>query len=169
MDGGIPPKMFVAGAFRPERDRSVGRFHGLAFRTLLLRELKRLLKMAAMLVVAPALMAMLYFAVFAIGLGDNRGSAAGDAVLDFLVPGLVMLSVLLRGSENPSFSLLYSKLEGLLVDQLMAPLGARETVPAYALAGTLAGLVSGTAVWAGSSLLWPVPVPRPGQRGVSPR
>jgi len=155
------PEPLPAGAFRPELDRRVGAFHWRAFRTLLGRELRRVWKWAAMLVLAPALMAMLYFGVFAIGLGDNRGTATGDAVLDFLVPGLVMMSILMRAAENPGFSLVYMKLEGFIIDQLMAPLGARETVPAYALAGTAAGMLSGFAVWAGAALLWWVPVEDP--------
>jgi len=157
----LPTVSLPAGAFRPDIDRRIGFFHWAGFMTLFRREMKRVRKMTAMVVIAPAFMAMIYFACFAFGLGDQRGTAAGDAVLDHLVPGLVMLSLLLRAAENTSFSLIYSKIEGMVVDQLMAPVGARETVTAYALAGTAAGLISGMAVWLGALLLWPVPVTHP--------
>lgn len=150
-----------AGAFRPELDRRIGVFHRLGFQTLLQREMRRLWRMAAMVVVAPAVMAMIYFACFLFGLGPQRGTPEGDAVLTFLVPGLIMLSVVLRSAENTGFSLLFAKIEGMLVDQLMAPVGAREVVLAYALGGVVAGVVSGLAVWLGSLVLWPLPVAHP--------
>lgn len=155
------PTTLPAGAFRPEIDRRIAAFHLPGFQALLRRELMRVWKMAAMVVVAPAVMAMIYFTCFHFGLGAERGTDTGERVLDFLVPGLVMLSVLLRAAENTSFSLLYAKIEGMVNDQLMAPVGAREVVPAYALSGMLSGLASGTAVWLGSLLLWPMPVAHP--------
>jgi len=150
-----------AGAYDPGLDRRVGAFHWAGFAALLRRELLRLYKLTAMVVLGPALMAIIYFACFAFGLGDQRGSAAGDAVLTFLMPGLIMLSVLLRAAENPGFSLLYSKMEGMVLDQLMSPLSARETVPVYVISGTCAGLVTGTTIWLCSLLLWPIPVQQP--------
>lgn len=150
-----------AGAFRPDLRRQVPVFFWLGFRTLIAKEMRRLWKMAAMIIVAPALMAVIYFVCFLFGLGPQRGTAEGDAVLTFLVPGLVMLSILLRAAENTGFSLLYAKIEGHVLDQLMAPISAREVVLTYAISGTVAGVVSGVFVWLGSLLLWPQPVAHP--------
>lgn len=150
-----------AGAFRPHLNRRIAIFHTQAFLTLCWRELRRMWKMAAAFLIAPALMAIIYFMCFLFGLGPQRGTPEGDAVLTYLVPGLIMLSVLLRGAENVGFSLLYSKIEGHVIDQLMAPVGAREVVPAYLLGGVVAGLGSGMAVWVGSLLIWPLPIANP--------
>lgn len=150
-----------AGAFRPHMRRQVPAFFLQAFKTLLVKEMKRVWKMAAMIIIAPALMAVIYFVCFLFGLGPQRGTPEGDAVLTFLVPGLVMLSILLRAAENTGFSLLYAKIEGHVLDQLMAPIGAREAVLVYAVTGTVAGFVSGLFVWLGSLLLWPQPVAHP--------
>lgn len=158
-DSGTPLR--VAGAFNPAINRRIPAFHWAGFRALLMRELLRVRKLIAMVVIGPAVMSVIYFLSFAFGLGGQRGTAQGDAVLTFLVPGLVMLSVLLKGAENTSFSLLYSKIEGMVSDQLMSPNSARETVLAYALAGMLAGMAAGFAIWLCSLLLWPLPVAHP--------
>jgi ABC-2 type transport system permease protein len=146
----------VAGAYNPAFSRRVPAFHFVAFAALLRREVRRIVKMAAMIILAPAIMAVIYFLCFALGLGDKRNTAEGEATLLFVVPGLIMLSALLRAAENTSFSLLYAKLEGYVIDQLMAPLGAREAIPAYLLSGAMAGTLSALAVWAGALLLHPM-------------
>ncbi len=150
-----------AGAYDPGRNRRIAAFHWPGFVTLLGRELRRVRKLAAMMVLAPAIMAAIYFACFALGLGVQRGTEAGDQVLTFLVPGLIMLSVLLRAAEVNGFSILGSKLDGVMLDQLMAPVGAREVVTAYALSSSITGVVSGIAIWLVSLLIWPMPVAHP--------
>lgn len=139
----------VVGAYRPGARRRVGPFNVLGFSSLLGKELLRLRKMVMLLVVAPALSAALYFTVFAFGLGDQRGTPQGDALLLGLAPGLVMLSVLMQAATAPAFSLLIAKMEGSMIDALMAPLGAAEIVGAFVVSGALAGLMSGAAVWLG--------------------
>ena len=150
-----------AGAFNPGIRRLVPAFHWVAFLALCRREMRRMVKMAAAFLIAPALMAAIYFLCFLFGLGAQRGTPEGDAVLSYLVPGLIMLSILLRSAENGGFMLLYSKIEGHITDELMAPVGAREAVPAYLLAGVTAGLGSGLVVWIASLFLWPMPVAHP--------
>lgn len=150
-----------AGAFNPGITRQVPAFHWVAFMTLCQRELRRMVKMAAAFLIAPALMAVIYFVCFLFGLGSQRGTPEGDAVLSYLVPGLIMLSVLLRSAENGGFMLLYSKIEGHIIDELMAPVGAREAVPAYLLSGVVAGMASGIVVWIASLFFWPLPVANP--------
>ncbi|MBP7338737.1 ABC transporter permease [Niveispirillum sp.] len=150
-----------AGAFNPGISRQVPAFHWVAFLTLCRRELRRMVKMAAAFLIAPALMAAIYFVCFLFGLGGQRGTPEGDAVLSYLVPGLIMLSILLRAAENGGFMLLYSKIEGHIIDELMAPIGAREAVPAYLLAGLVAGMGSGLVVWVASLFFWPLPVAHP--------
>ncbi|MFM2042009.1 MAG: hypothetical protein RLY86_585 [Pseudomonadota bacterium] len=157
----VPGVSGVPGAFNPAIDRRIPVFHWAGFLALLSRELLRVRKLLAMVVIGPAVMAVIYFLCFAFGLGDQRGTPAGDAVLTFLVPGLIMLSVLLKAAENPTFSLLYIKIEGVVTDQLMSPLSARETIPAYAIAGTVSGLAAGIGIWLCTLLLWPLAVAHP--------
>ncbi|HEV7368052.1 ABC transporter permease [Arenibaculum sp.] len=136
--------------------RTVGSVNWIGMRTLLRRELRRYVIDAWETIAAPAFSALIYFLVFAFALGDARGTSQGDAVLAFLLPGLVMLSILLRAAETTSFSLLFDKIEGVISDILGAPLSAAELTACYALAGTAAGVVTGGVTYAAALLIWPV-------------
>jgi ABC-2 type transport system permease protein len=150
-----------AGAFRPDFNRRIAFFHVAGFLTLLRREFRRFQKLAGMMIFAPALMALIYFVCFSMGLGGQRGTPAGDAVLTFIVPGLAMMSVLLRAVEINAFSVLGSKLDGVILDQLMAPVGAMECLLAYALSAMFTGVICGLAVLAATLLIWPVAMQNP--------
>ena len=69
--------------------RSFGRVNWIGLSTLLRRELRRYLKEAWETVAAPAFSALVYFVVFAFALGPDRGSAEGERLLAFVLPGLV--------------------------------------------------------------------------------
>ena len=136
--------------------RAVGRILWLGAWTLFVRELRRYFKEALETVLAPAFQALVYFVVLVFALGPDRGTAEGDALLSYAVPGLVLMSVLFRASETTAFSLLLDRMEGIISDVLMAPLGAAEMTAAYALAGAISGLVTGGVVLAGAMLAWPM-------------
>lgn len=135
--------------------RSVGRVNWIGLATLLRRELRRYLKEAWETVAAPAFSALVYFVVFAFALGPDRGSAEGERLLAFVLPGLVMMTVLLRAAETTAFSLLFDKMEGIISDVLCAPLGATEITAAYALAGAASGIATGLATFAAALLVRP--------------
>src|SRR4051812_12105341 len=135
--------------------RPVGYVAWLGAWTLFLRELKRYLKEALETVLAPAFQALVYFVILVFALGPDRGTAEGSALLSHAVPGLVLMAVLFRAAETTAFSLLFDRMEGVISDVLMAPLGAAEMTAAYAFAGALSGLVTGGVVLAGAMLAWP--------------
>ena len=141
--------------------RAVGRILWLGAWTLFLRELRRYFKEALETVLAPAFQALVYFVVLVFALGPDRGTAEGDALLSRAVPGLVLMAVLFRSAETTAFSLLFDRMEGIISDVLMAPLGAAEMTAAYALAGAISGLVTGGVVLAGAMLAWPLPPAHP--------
>ncbi|EWY38442.1 multidrug ABC transporter permease [Skermanella stibiiresistens SB22] len=145
----------------PPRPREIGRVHWMGAWTLFRRELKRYLKEALETVLAPAFQTLVYFVILVFALGPERGTPEGDALLSFALPGLVLMAVLFRAAETTAFSLLFDRMEGIIADILMAPLGAAEMTAAYALAGAISGLVTGTVVLAGAMLVWPMPVASP--------
>jgi ABC-2 type transport system permease protein len=128
----------------------------MGFRTLFRRELLRYFKEALETVLAPAFQALVYFVIFFLALGPERGTAEGDGLLSFVVPGLVLMAVLFRAAETTAFSLLFDRMEGMISDVLMAPLSPGEITSAYALAGALSGIVTGAVVLAGAMLVWPM-------------
>ena len=145
----------------PRAIRGFGACNWIGVRTLFLRELWRFLKEWLETVVAPGFSAILYLAVFAFALGPDRSSVQGQAVLSFILPGLVLFAVLERAAETTVFSLVYDKLEGIISDVLMPPLGASEMVAAYALSGAVAGLITGTPVLAAAVLVLDMPIGSP--------
>lgn len=118
------------------------------------REIRRYLKEAPETVLAPAFSMLVYLAVFALALGPDRRSPEGAALLDFLIPGLVMFTVMFRAAETTGFSILFQKIERTWSDILGAPLSPGEITAAFALAGLVSGLATGAAVGAVLLALW---------------
>ncbi|HEX7381159.1 MAG TPA: ABC transporter permease [Nevskiaceae bacterium] len=113
------------------------------FRTLLVKEIRRFVTVIGQTVTAPVVTALLYLAVFAQALEGKASAYPGVTYTQFLVPGLIMMSILQNAFANTSSSLTQSKLMGNLVFILMAPLSSIEVFLAYVLAALLrAGLVT---------------------------
>jgi len=118
------------------------------FPTLLYKELLRFWKVSFQTVAAPVMMALLYLVVFAYALGDRASAFPGLSYAQFLVPGLVMMSVLQNAFANSSSSLIQSKISGNLVFMLLPPISYIEFFCAYVLASMVRGLVVGASVLA---------------------
>ena len=118
------------------------------FPTLLYKELLRFWKVSFQTVAAPVLTALLYLAVFAYALGDRVRMFEQVSYAQFLVPGLVMMSVLQNAFANSSSSLIQSKISGNLVFMMLPPISYLEFFGAYVLAAMVRGLVVGSGVLA---------------------
>lgn len=118
------------------------------FPTLLYKELLRFWKVSVQTVAAPVLMALLYLVVFAYALGDRASAFPGLSYAEFLVPGLVMMSVLQNAFANSSSSLIQSKITGNVVFMLLPPISYLEFFGAYVIASMVRGLVVGAGVLA---------------------
>jgi ABC-2 type transport system permease protein len=118
------------------------------FRTLLYKELLRFWKVSVQTVAAPVLTALLYLVIFGRALDGRAQAFAGLSYTSFLVPGLVMMSVLQNAFANSSSSLIQSKITGNIVFILLAPISYAEFFGAYVLASVARGLLVGTAVLA---------------------
>ena len=118
------------------------------FPTLLYKELLRFWKVSFQTVAAPVLTALLYLVVFAYALGDRVSAFPGVSYSQFLVPGLVMMSVLQNAFANSSSSLIQSKITGNVVFMLLPPISYLEFYAAYVIAAMVRGLVVGAGVLA---------------------
>jgi ABC-2 type transport system permease protein len=125
------------------------------FRTLLRKELLRFWKVAVQTVAAPVLTALLYLLVFSQALAGHVQPFPGVAYVAFLVPGLVMMSVLQNAFANASSSLIQSKVTGNLVFVLLPPLSPLELFGAYVLAAVARGLLVGVGVFAVTAFFVP--------------
>jgi ABC-2 type transport system permease protein len=117
------------------------------FKTLFYKEILRFWKVATQTIAAPVVSAMLYLLIFGNVLDGRVEMLDGVSYTSFLVPGLVMMSVLQNAFANSSSSLIQSKITGNLVFILLPPLSHVEILSAYVTASVLRGLVVGLGVF----------------------
>ena len=114
--------------------------------TLLYKEVLRFWKVSFQTVAAPVLTAVLYLLIFGHVLEDHVKVFDRIGYTSFLIPGLVMMSVLQNAFANSSSSLIQSKITGNLVFLLVAPLSHWAWFVAYVGASMVRGLVVGSGV-----------------------
>jgi ABC-2 type transport system permease protein len=117
------------------------------FRTLFFKEILRFWKVATQTIAAPVVSAMLYLLIFGHVLEGRVQMLDGVSYTSFLVPGLVMMSVLQNAFANSSSSLIQSKITGNLVFILLPPLSHVEILSAYVVASVVRGLAVGLGVF----------------------
>ena len=121
---------------------------GSGWLTLLYKELLRFWKVSFQTILAPVLTALLYLLVFSHVL-ESRVSVFDGRVTytAFLIPGLVMMSVLQNAFANSSSSLIQSKITGNLIFVLLPPLSPLDMFAAYVLGAMVRGIVVGLGVF----------------------
>jgi len=115
------------------------------FRTLLYKEVLRFWKVGFQTVAAPVLSALLYLLIFSHVL-DEHVLVNGVRYAAFLIPGLVMMSLVQNAFANSSSSLIQSKITGSVVFVLLPPISYVEFFLAYVIAAVLRGLMVGLGV-----------------------
>ncbi len=134
----------------------------LGFYTLLKKEVMRFWSVLAQTVTAPVLTALLYLLVFAQALqGRVVTGYDGISYTQFLLPGLVMMTVLQNAFANTSSSLAQSKVNGNIVFLLMAPIGPVEMFLAYVGAALVRALLVALAMLAVAGPLVGLPIANP--------
>jgi len=118
-----------------------------SFTSLFYKEVLRVQKVAMQTVLAPVLVSMLYLLIFSHVLEQHVEVYPGVRYTEFLIPGLVMMSILQNAFANSSSSLIQSKITGNIVFVLLAPISYWEFFAAYVLASMLRGLLVGVGVY----------------------
>jgi ABC-2 type transport system permease protein len=119
----------------------------IGFQTLFYKEILRFWKVATQTLTAPIVTAMLYLLIFGHVLESRVQVYPGVGYTAFLIPGLVMMSVLQNAFANSSSSLIQSKITGNLVFVLLPPLSHWELFSAYVLAAVVRGFAVGAGVF----------------------
>jgi ABC-2 type transport system permease protein len=132
------------------------------FRTLLYKEVLRFWKVSFQTVAAPVLTSLLYLLIFSHVLEQHVKVYDNVSYTAFLVPGLVMMSVLQNAFANSSSSLIQSKVTGNIIFVLLPPISYRQFFAAYVLAAIVRGFVVGFGVLLGTlwfvGLSWQAPL-----------
>lgn len=119
----------------------------IGFQTLFYKEVLRFWKVATQTICAPIVTTMLYLLIFGHTLKDHVEVYPGVQYTAFLIPGLVMMSVLQNAFANSSSSLTQSKMIGNLVFVLLPPLSHWELFGGYVLASVVRGVAVGLGVF----------------------
>lgn len=129
--------------------------------TLYRKEVQRFVKVITQTVLAPMITTLIFLTVFTIALDRGGRTIGGLPFIEFLAPGLVMMSVIQNAFANSSSSLMIAKIQGNIVDYLMPPLNHWELVFGIVMGAVTRGIVVGLAVWlvmvptAGAGVLHP--------------
>ena len=113
------------------------------FFTLLKKELLRFYKVAFQTIAAPVLTSFLFLIVFSNALNNRMVIGDNISYINFLIPGLIMMTILQNSFANSSSSLTQSKITGNLIFILLSPISNFKIFLAYSLASTMRGMVVG--------------------------
>lgn len=125
--------------------------------TLFGKEVWRFMKVATQTILTPVVTVLLYLLVFSSVLKEHVQVYEGVSYTTFLVPGLIMMSIIQNAFANSSSSLFQSKMMGNLVFMLLPPLSHFEFYLAFVTAAVVRGLLVGVCVWIAA--LWFVQLP----------
>lgn len=112
-------------------------------------------------VVAPVITTSLYFVVFGAAIGSRMSEVDGVAYGAFIVPGLIMLSLLTQSLSNASFGIYFPKFTGTIYELLSAPVSSLEIVIAYVGAAATKSIVLGLIILATAAMFVPIQILHP--------
>jgi ABC-2 type transport system permease protein len=131
-----------AADFKAPLPRVMGAVNWRGMWELYLKEVRRFWKVVFQTVAAPVITSLMFLLVMVFAFGRG-GTVHGYPFGDFLVPGLIIMTMIQNAFANTSSSILVSKVQGNIVDVLMPPLSALELTVAWTLGGITRGLAVG--------------------------
>ncbi len=132
-----------------------------ALYTIVRREIMRILRIWGQTLVPPVITMTLYFLIFGSLIGRRIGDMGGFSYMDFIVPGLVMMSVIQNAYGNISSSFFGAKFGRHIEELLVAPLPPWVILLGYVLGGVLRGLMVGAIVLTVAMFFTTVRIPHP--------
>ena len=112
-------------------------------------------------IVSPVISTSLYFIVFGGAIGSRMQAVEGVPYGAFIVPGLIMLSLLTQSISNASFGIYFPRFTGTIYELLSAPVSPFEIVLAYVGAATTKSVILGLVILATANLFVPIRVEHP--------
>ena len=140
---------------------TVGQRNRTALLTIVRREVNRILRIWGQTLVPPAITMTLYFLIFGGLIGSRVGTMDGIEYMDFIVPGLVMMSVIQNSYGNISSSFFGAKFGRHVEELLVSPMPNWVILGGYVAGAVLRGLMVGVIVLLIAMLFTPVRIPHP--------
>jgi len=134
-------------------------FH--AIRAIYIFEMARTWRTLLQSLVSPVISTSLYFVVFGAAIGSRITGIDGVSYGAFIVPGLIMLTLLTQSISNASFGIFFPKFTGTIYELLSAPVSYIEIVISYVGAAATKSVILGLIILATSGLFVPVEIAHP--------
>ena len=112
-------------------------------------------------IIAPVISTTLYFVVFGAAIGSGINAIGGVSYGAFIVPGLIMLSLLTQSIANASFGIYFPRFTGTIYELLSAPVSPMEIVVGYVGAAASKSVILGVIILATSTLFVPLEIAHP--------
>jgi ABC-2 type transport system permease protein len=132
-----------------------------AIRAIYLYEMARTWRTLLQSIVSPVVSTSLYFVVFGAAIGSRISQVEGVSYGTFIVPGLIMLSVLTQSIANASFGIYFPKFTGTIYEILSAPISYFEIVLGYVGAAATKSIILGLIILATAALFVPLQILHP--------
>ena len=132
-----------------------------AIRAIYLFEMGRMWRTLLQSIVSPVISTSLYFVVFGAAIGSRISEIQGVSYGTFIVPGLVMLSVLTQSISNAAFGIYFPKFVGTIYEVLSAPVSYMEIVIGYVGAAATKSVVLGLIILGTAGLFVPLHIHHP--------
>lgn len=133
-----------------------------AIRAIYLFEMARTWRTLLQSIVSPVISTSLYFVVFGAAIGSRISEINGISYGAFIVPGLIMLSLLTQSISNASFGIYFPKFVGTIYELLSAPVSYLEIVISYVGAAASKSIILGLIILATAALFVPLEIQHPG-------
>jgi ABC-2 type transport system permease protein len=134
-------------------------FH--AIRAIYKFEMARTWRTLLQSIVSPVISTSLYFVVFGAAIGSRITDIEGVSYGSFIVPGLIMLSLLTQSISNASFGIFFPKFMGTIYELLSAPVSSLEIVISYVGAAATKSIILALIILATSGLFVPLEIAHP--------
>ena len=134
-------------------------FH--AIRAIYTFEMARTWRTLLQSIVSPVISTSLYFVVFGAAIGSRITAIDGVSYGAFIVPGLIMLSLLTQSISNASFGIFFPKFTGTIYELLSAPVSSMEIVISYVGAAATKSIILGVIILATAGLFVPLEIEHP--------
>jgi len=121
--------------------RRFGLVNWIGIYSLYVKEVSRFLIVWAQTLLSPLVSSLLFLSVLTLALGSDRGNVLGYSFISFLAPGLIVMSIVQQSFSHSVSSLMIGKIQGNIIDTLLAPLSAIEVTLAIIFAAVTRGLV----------------------------
>ncbi len=118
----------------------------IAFKTILRKEIRRFARIWVQTIVPPSINAILYMLIFGSLIGAKISDMGGFRYIDFIVPGIIMMAVIINSYSNVVSSFFSSKMQNYIEEMLVSPVSNVTIVLGYMAGGMARGLLVGALV-----------------------